>query len=120
MSQWQVSCGGGHATCLGVRLDGALRDAPLVHLIGTVRETCPAGLGRHSGQRCIRAVAEGAMDLTVDYVLERKAFGETVASFQNTRFTLAQVKTETYACILLFQLCPLPMKHSSVICVIGR
>jgi len=40
------------------------------------------------------ASAEGAMDLTVDYVLERKAFGQTVASFQNTRFTLADVKTE--------------------------
>jgi acyl-CoA dehydrogenase len=38
--------------------------------------------------------AEGAMDLTVNYVLERKAFGQTVASFQNTRFTLAEVKTE--------------------------
>ena len=40
------------------------------------------------------AAAEGALDLTVDYVLERKAFGETIASFQNTRFTLAEVKTE--------------------------
>jgi acyl-CoA dehydrogenase len=38
--------------------------------------------------------AEGALDLTVDYVLQRKAFGQTVASFQNTRFTLAEVKTE--------------------------
>ena len=40
------------------------------------------------------ASAEGAMALTVDYVLERKAFGTTVASFQNTRFTLAEVKTD--------------------------
>jgi len=40
------------------------------------------------------AAAEGAMDLTVAYVKERKAFGQTVASFQNTRFTLAEVKTE--------------------------
>jgi acyl-CoA dehydrogenase len=40
------------------------------------------------------AAAEGAMDITVDYVLERKAFGQTIASFQNTRFTLAEVKTE--------------------------
>ena len=40
------------------------------------------------------AAAEGALDLTVEYVLERKAFGQTVASFQNTRFTLADVKTE--------------------------
>ena len=40
------------------------------------------------------AAAEGALDLTVEYVLERKAFGQTVASFQNTRFSLADVKTE--------------------------
>jgi acyl-CoA dehydrogenase len=40
------------------------------------------------------AAAEGAMDITVDYVLERKAFGATIASFQNTRFKLAEVKTE--------------------------
>ncbi|MEM9255421.1 MAG: acyl-CoA dehydrogenase family protein [Pseudomonadota bacterium] len=40
------------------------------------------------------AAAEGAMELTVNYVMERKAFGQTVASFQNTRFQLADVKTE--------------------------
>ena len=38
--------------------------------------------------------AEGAMDITVEYVQERKAFGQTIGSFQNTRFTLADVKTE--------------------------
>lgn len=40
------------------------------------------------------AAAEGALDITVEYVLERKAFGQTIASFQNTRFKLAEVKTE--------------------------
>ena len=40
------------------------------------------------------AAAEGALELTVDYVKERKAFGQSVASFQNTRFTLAEVKIE--------------------------
>jgi acyl-CoA dehydrogenase len=40
------------------------------------------------------ASAEGALDLTVEYVKERKAFGATVGSFQNTRFKLADVKTE--------------------------
>ncbi len=38
--------------------------------------------------------AEGAMDITVEYVQERKAFGQAIGSFQNTRFTLADVKTE--------------------------
>ena len=40
------------------------------------------------------ASAEGALDITVDYVKERKAFGKTVGEFQNTRFKLADVKTE--------------------------
>ena len=40
------------------------------------------------------AAAEGALELTISYVLERKAFGQTVASFQNTRFELAEVKTD--------------------------
>lgn len=40
------------------------------------------------------AAAEGALDLTIDYVQERKAFGQSVASFQNTRFSLADVKIE--------------------------
>jgi acyl-CoA dehydrogenase len=40
------------------------------------------------------SAAEGALDITVEYVLERKAFGQAVASFQNTRFKLAEVKTE--------------------------
>ncbi len=38
--------------------------------------------------------AEGALDRAVDYVKERKAFGSSIASFQNTRFKLADVKTD--------------------------
>lgn len=38
--------------------------------------------------------AQGALDLTLDYVKERKAFGQTVGQFQNTRFKLAQVKAD--------------------------
>jgi acyl-CoA dehydrogenase len=40
------------------------------------------------------ASAEGALDITVEYVQERKAFGKSVGEFQNTRFKLADVKTE--------------------------
>ncbi|MGK0500900.1 MAG: alkylation response protein AidB-like acyl-CoA dehydrogenase [Oceanicoccus sp.] len=36
----------------------------------------------------------GAMELTIDYVLERKAFGQRIADFQNTRFKLAECKAE--------------------------
>jgi alkylation response protein AidB-like acyl-CoA dehydrogenase len=38
--------------------------------------------------------AQAAIDWTVDYVKQRKVFGNTVASYQNTRFTLAEAQTE--------------------------
>ncbi|HEU0197136.1 MAG TPA: acyl-CoA dehydrogenase family protein [Nevskiaceae bacterium] len=38
--------------------------------------------------------AQGALEKTVEYVTQRKAFGKPIASFQNTRFELARIKTE--------------------------
>jgi alkylation response protein AidB-like acyl-CoA dehydrogenase len=40
------------------------------------------------------AAAEAALDWTLDYVRERKAFGQTIGSFQASRFTLAEVRGE--------------------------
>jgi len=40
------------------------------------------------------AAAEGALDITIDYVKNRKLFGKTLGKFQNTRFTLAEVATK--------------------------
>ncbi len=40
------------------------------------------------------AAAQAAIDWTVAYVKDRKVFGQPVASFQNTRFTLAELQTE--------------------------
>lgn len=40
------------------------------------------------------AASEGALDITVQYVQEREAFGQKIGQFQNTRFRLADVKTE--------------------------
>jgi acyl-CoA dehydrogenase len=40
------------------------------------------------------ASAQVAIERTLDYVKERKAFGQAVASFQNTRFTLAELQTQ--------------------------
>lgn len=55
------------------------------------------------------AVAEEVIRYTVDYTAERKAFGKTIADFQNTQFKLAELKTEavigrvfTDRCIELF------------------
>jgi acyl-CoA dehydrogenase len=41
------------------------------------------------------AAMEGALAETVKYVKERKAFGKTIAEFQNTKFKLAELATKT-------------------------
>ena len=40
------------------------------------------------------AASQAAIDWTVDYVKQRTVFGQPVAAFQNTRFTLAELQTE--------------------------
>ena len=40
------------------------------------------------------AASEGALDITAKYVMERQAFGQKIGQFQNTRFKLAEVKTD--------------------------
>ena len=40
------------------------------------------------------ASAQAAINWTVDYVKERKVFGQPVAAFQNTRYKLAEMQTE--------------------------
>jgi len=51
------------------------------------------------------AASEGALDITVAYVQERKAFGQTVGQFQNTRFKLADVKTQIALNRAFYQQC---------------
>ena len=40
------------------------------------------------------ANAEAAFNVTMDYITERHAFGQPVAAFQNTRFKMADMRTE--------------------------
>jgi alkylation response protein AidB-like acyl-CoA dehydrogenase len=40
------------------------------------------------------AAARAALTWTLEYVRERKAFGKSIGTFQNTRFVLAEVETE--------------------------
>jgi len=46
--------------------------------------------------RCATSI-EAALDETLAYTTERQAFGRRLADFQNTRFKLAEVKTEALA-----------------------
>ncbi|MDF1856823.1 acyl-CoA dehydrogenase family protein [Pseudooceanicola sp.] len=40
------------------------------------------------------SILEAALDWTVEYTSERKAFGGTISDFQNTRFRLAEVRSQ--------------------------
>ena len=51
------------------------------------------------------AHAEGALQRTIEYVTSRKAFGQTVASFQNTRFELAKIKTDVETTRAFYEKC---------------
>lgn len=42
-------------------------------------------------------IAQGAIDETVQYVKERKQFGKSISSFQNTQFQLAEMQTKVDA-----------------------
>ncbi|NEW54629.1 acyl-CoA dehydrogenase [Nocardia cyriacigeorgica] len=43
------------------------------------------------------AAMEGCLDMTVQYVRDRKAFGKPIGALQNTRFVLAELATKTTA-----------------------
>src|SRR3546814_15318869 len=54
------------------------------------------------------ATAQTAFDITLEYVKDRKAFGKPIGAFQNTRFKMAEMRTELDAvqtfvdqCVLL-------------------
>jgi acyl-CoA dehydrogenase len=60
-----------------------------VHLVdGLARERLVLAVGAV-------AAADGAIAATIDYVRNRKAFGQSLSAFQNTRYELAQMKTDT-------------------------
>lgn len=40
------------------------------------------------------SVIEAALDWTADYTIQRKAFGKSISDFQNTRFKLAEIKSQ--------------------------
>ena len=51
------------------------------------------------------AAIEGALDWTLAYTRERQAFGRPIADFQNTRFKLAEAKTQAEVCRVFVDRC---------------
>lgn len=51
------------------------------------------------------AIMQKSIDLTLDYVKQRKAFGKTVMDFQNTRFTLAEAQTKSTLAYAFMEKC---------------
>jgi alkylation response protein AidB-like acyl-CoA dehydrogenase len=60
------------------------------------------------------ASAQAAIDWTVAYVKERKVFGQPVASFQNTRFTLAELQTEVQVARVFVDKCTELVVHDKL------
>ena len=58
-------------------------------------------------QIAIMAIAscEGALQWTIDYAKERKAFGKPIIDFQATRFNLAELKTELQVALVFVDRC---------------
>ena len=51
------------------------------------------------------ALMETAIDQTIAYTRERKTFGKAVIDFQNTRFKLAEARTEAVVCRVFLERC---------------
>lgn len=76
--------------------------APVENRLGEEGEGFAMMMTKLAQERLTQAVrsitvAENAIDWTVAYTSERKAFGGVIGDFQNTQFTLAQLSAETTA-----------------------
>ena len=57
------------------------------------------------------AAMEYALELTVDYARHRKAFGKALLDMQNTRFTLAEVKTLVHVARVFIDACIVKLRE---------
>jgi butyryl-CoA dehydrogenase len=62
----------------------------------TALDSCRIGIGAQAV-----GIAQGAIDAAAQYVKDRSQFGRSIASFQNTQFTLSDLQTRTDAARML-------------------
>ncbi len=72
---------------------------PVANLLGTPGSGFTSLVGRLPQERLSMAVsavagARAALELTLAYVKDRRAFGQPIGSFQNTKFQVAEMATE--------------------------
>ena len=72
---------------------------PASNLLGKLNRGFETLMKELPRERLILAVGaqgalEGILEMTIDYVKERQAFGKPISEFQNTRFRMAEMKTE--------------------------
>lgn len=75
---------------------------PVANLLGTENKGFYHLMQELPQERLVQAVravssAEAAISWTVEYASQREMFGQMLADFQNTQFTLAQLHSETLA-----------------------
>ncbi len=71
---------------------------PATNMLGGENEGFKIMMTKLAQERLAQAirsatVVETVLEWTVEYTAERKAFGQTIADFQNTQFKLAEIKT---------------------------
>lgn len=84
--------------------------APVGNLLGEEGRGFAMMMTKLAQERLAQAVrsvcvCEAAIGWTVDYTRERKAFGGTIADFQNTQFVLAQLAAETMSARIFTDWC---------------
>jgi acyl-CoA dehydrogenase len=75
---------------------------PVTNLLGTEGGGFKILMTQLAQERLVQAIravsaSEAALEWTREYVAERKMFGQTLADFQNTRFTLANLHAQVQA-----------------------
>jgi acyl-CoA dehydrogenase len=76
---------------------------PVANLLGVEGRGFYQLMAQLAQERLVQAVksiatAEAALQWTIDYTTERKAFGQTIADFQNTQFKLADLHAAIAVC----------------------
>ena len=60
------------------------------------------------------ARSERAFDITMSYITERKAFGRPIGTFQNSRFKMAEMRTQIDVCWAFLDHCVTEHRHGNL------